>query len=130
MKNHVQTKQITYEKNVNAINKKVLCYRKKKTHKKTNHCSIHLNPLLHTCHPLKCTFLALTRNGLVPAAAAVHWLVGVVCFLCGQWSGTPSNQLERNLQKNGKKLMSQNILYFIHLLISLPYIIQIILNKL
>lgn len=103
---------------------------RKKTHKKTNHCSIHLNPLLHTCHPLKCTFLALTRNGLVPAAAAVHLLVVVVCFLCGQWSGTPSNQLERNLQKNGKKLMSQNILYFIHLLISLPYIIQMILNEL
>lgn len=25
MKNHVQTKQITYEKNVNAINKKKFC---------------------------------------------------------------------------------------------------------
>lgn len=45
MKNHVQTKQITYEKNVNAINKKVLCYRKKKNHKKNK-------PLFH---PFKST---------------------------------------------------------------------------
>lgn len=80
--------------------------------KKTNHCSIHLNPLLHTCHPLKCTFLALTRNGLVPAAAAVHLLVVVVCFLCGQWSGTPSNQLERNLQKNGKMDVTNYPLFY------------------
>lgn len=85
---------------------------RKKKHKKTNHCSIHLNPLLHTCHPLKCTFLALTRNGLVPAAAAVHCIVGVVCFLCGQWSGTPSNQLERNLQKNGKMDVTNYPLFY------------------
>lgn len=123
-------KKITYEKNVNAIKKKSFVLQKEKKTSKNK-------PLFH---PFKSTAPYLSSIKVHFSGSDKKWSspnCSSSSLACGgrmfsTWS-MEWDTIQSTREKSGekwKKWMLQTILYFIHLLISLPYIIQIILNEL